>query len=89
MFNHPLPIEIVPFGYRATINRLKSLGFEGSLRKNTDFFISDNKNYIFDITLSSPLKNPEKTHLQLKQINGVIETGIFLQTSDIIIIGKK
>lgn len=88
--NHPLPIEIVPFGYAQTIKRLKDNGFEGNLRiKNNKTFVTDNGNYIYDIDIKTNIDDPEKMHHTLKGLSGVIETGLFLKTSDIIIIGKN
>lgn len=89
LFGHPLPVEIIPFGYKSTIDRIKSLGFDGNLRQDKKIYQTDNYNYIFDITLSSPISDPKKLHAQLKEIHGVVETGLFLQSSDIIIIGKN
>lgn len=87
----PIPIEIVEFGYKSTIERICSLGYQGQLR--TDFLTnkiirSDNGNYIFDITLTGPLENPLGMHQQLKQTLGVIETGLFLDTATKIYVGK-
>lgn len=88
--DHPLPVEIVAFGHKSTIQRLESAGFTGSLRGITSTpFHTDNHNYIYDIELNEPLLNPQETHAQLKAITGVVETGLFLKTSDIIIIGKN
>jgi ribose 5-phosphate isomerase A len=85
-----LPVEIVPFGSAATIKRLKTAGFHGSVRMLGDNpFITDGYNYIYDIDLKGPIINPKGMHLLLKSISGVIETGLFLQTSDRIIIGKN
>ncbi len=87
---YPLPVEIVPFGVSATLKRLKATGFDGSLRMRGDKpFITDGGNYIYDIDLKGPIIDPEGMHLVLKTISGVIETGLFLKTSDIIIIGKN
>ena len=88
--DHPLPIEIVPFGYLHTIKGLVNKGFTGSLRKKDgSTFITDGGNYIYDIDLKEPISDPENMHYTLKGLTGVIETGLFLRTSEIIIIGKN
>ena len=49
--DHPLPVEIAPFVYRTTIQRLQNNGYQGALRmtrENTPF-VTDNGNFIFDI----------------------------------------
>ncbi len=73
----PVAIEIVKFGYEATIKRIKNLGYKGDLRKTE----SDNGNYIFDIIFDGHIKEPIKHHSELKSILGVIETGFFLDTA--------
>lgn len=89
--NFPLPIEIVPFAYKATIERVEALGYQGTLRINeghTTPALSDNGHFIFDIDLKAPIENAWKTHTELKQILGVIETGLFLDTATTIYVGN-
>lgn len=78
----PVPVEIVRFGHEATIERINQLGYQGHLRrKNNEINLSDNDNYIFDITFPGPIKNPSSHHTLLKSTLGVIETGFFLNTA--------
>ena len=88
--DHPLPIEIVAFGYKSTLKRLQTLGFDGRVR-NSDgkIFVTESGNYIYDIDLKEGIANPDQMHLLLKSTPGVVETGLFLQTTDIIIVGKN
>ena len=75
-----LPVEIVEFGYKSTICRIEEIGFNGTLRKkpnSNEIATSDNGNYIFDINLETPIVEPSATHKNLKQVTGVIETGLF------------
>ena len=81
----PVPIEIVEFGHLSTINRLKKLGYEGSLRK----YPSDNGNLLFDLTIEPHIEHPIELHEQLKKITGVIETGIFFDTSELALVGYQ
>jgi ribose 5-phosphate isomerase A len=85
----PLPIEIVPFGYRATIAKLNDLGYIGHLRitKNHEIYQTDNGNYIYDIHLEFPCLNPEKENRIIRSVVGVIETGFFLNLASQIIVG--
>jgi len=90
LFDHPLPIEIVQFGYMSTINRLKTLGIKGNLRTHDNKpVLSDNQNFIFDIDLQAPIDNPSALHEQLKAITGVVETGLFINTGSVAIIGYE
>ncbi len=88
---HPLPVEILPFGYTTTIRRMNGRGFFGFLRKNVSQvpFITDNGNYIYDICLDTPLLEPQKMHAELKEITGVLETGLFFNIAKRVVIGYK
>ena len=78
----PVAVEIVRFGYSATVERIERLGYKGHIRqKDHKAVLSDNDNYIFDITFEGPIKNPEKHHTLIKNTLGVIETGFFLDTA--------
>ncbi len=78
----PVAIEIVAFGYASTIQRIKDLGYSGSLRrKGAAPVLSDNKNYIYDIDFQGPIEDPQNHHNRIKNTLGVIETGFFLNTA--------
>lgn len=78
----PVAVEIVKFGFEATILRIKQLGYNGILRKNGNTPTeSDNGNFIFDISFPGDINEPLKHHTSLKNTLGVIETGFFLDTA--------
>jgi ribose 5-phosphate isomerase A len=85
----PLAVEISPFAWRATCNQLQSHGFQGQLRLGSPpyYYITDNGNYIYDITFESPLSNPEAIDAILKNIPGVMETGFFFNLVKKVLIG--
>ena len=89
--NHPLPVEIVPFVYHTTIRRLEEQGYQGRLRLNRQSqpFMTDNGNYIFDIQYSHPIFDIEKEQAKLKSLTGVIETGLFFHLANRVIIGYE
>ena len=73
-----LPVEIVPFAADIILKRLKETGTNPVLRYlNHEKFITDNGNYIADCNFY-PVKDPEALNIQLHQIPGVVETGIFI-----------
>lgn len=78
-----LPVEILPFGVQATIFKLKEKGFEGSLREHK----SDNDNYLFDIKTPHLFPSPEKSHLELITIPGVVDTGFFFGLATKVLVG--
>jgi ribose 5-phosphate isomerase A len=85
----PLPIEIVKFGYKRTMKALSNLGCEPKIReKDGEIFVTDNGNYIVDCSFGR-IENPRKMELEIKDIPGVVEVGIFTHLCDEVIIGKK
>lgn len=86
----PLPVEISSFAYRSTLLRLERKGFFGKLRmlSDTQPFISDNGNYLVDLVPERPIRPPQEEELLLKQIPGVLETGLFYSIPKKIIVGS-
>ncbi|PPA70948.1 ribose-5-phosphate isomerase RpiA [Jeotgalibacillus proteolyticus] len=85
----PLPVEVVPFGYEIIKEKIARLGSEPVLRsQNGKAFVTDNGNYILDC-LFSEITDPKKLHNLLKSMVGVVETGLFINMTDMVIIGKS
>jgi len=85
----PFPFEIVPFAWRATCSHLQKIGLKGNLRKNKEdsVYLTDNGNFIYDIVFENLLSNPEEIDCQLKNIPGVVETGLFFDLAKKVLIG--
>lgn len=85
----PLPIEIIPFAFRATLHHIEKAGFKGKLRHYQEggIYITDNGNYIFDIAFDEPIVNVQAIDERLKQIAGVVETGLFFNLASQVIVG--
>ena len=85
----PLPVEIVTFGHTHTLKRLKDAGYNPSLRvRNGELFPSDGNNFIADLELKV-IDNPVELEKKLKILRGVIETGLFVNAPDKVIIGEN
>mgnify|MGYP000927221125 FL=1 len=83
----PLPIEVVIYGYKHLISRFAEMNLNPVLRmKDGKPFITDNHNYIIDLHLKATLDL--KTLNDLKTISGVVETGLFLNKCNRIIVGS-
>lgn len=87
----PLPVEIVPFAYPGTMHQLSLLGFKSTLRrtKTGQPYVSENQNYLIQVTLPFPCDNPEVVNQQIRMIPGVVETGLFLNMAGRIFIGHE
>ncbi len=85
----PLPVEVVPFGWGAQIQFLKSLGGRGELRQGHDGkpFQTDSGNWIIDCHFG-PIANPTGLANRLAARAGIVEHGLFLGlATDLIIAG--
>lgn len=83
-----LPVEILPFGREVTQRQIAALGCDSFLRRNEDngIFVSDNSNYIVDCDFSA-IHDPKTLHQQLKQVTGVVDTGLFTDMADDVMVG--
>jgi ribose 5-phosphate isomerase A len=87
----PIPVEIVPFGYASTLEKIRKISEKTVLREaagKVGPVITDNGNLIADVFFRS-LRRPEIVHEKLKKIPGVIETGLFLEMCDVAYVGRK
>lgn len=79
----PLPVEVVPFGLRATRRHIEKaltdLGLKGEirLRGGSTAFVTDGGHYILDCALGA-ISDPERLAVRLSVIPGVVEHGLFL-----------
>ena len=75
----PVPVEIVPFGWQATANKLRHLGANAVLRKGSDGepFRSDGGHYILDCAFGL-IASAQALASELDHIVGVVEHGLFI-----------
>lgn len=87
----PLPIEVIPFGHEATKKSIFELGISVKLRLNREGapLVTDNGNYILDVDISAYNDQLEELDIRLRQIPGIVETGLFLGLANKIIIGHE
>jgi ribose 5-phosphate isomerase A len=85
----PLPVEIVKFGWEATLKKIEEFECDCSLRKIFDDpFITDNSNYIIDCEFNR-IQDPEQLEQDLNMIPGVVENGLFIGLADKVIVGSN
>jgi len=91
--NHPLPVEVVRFGLRATMRLIEALsaeaGCEGEIRLRPGQgdlpYITDQGNLIVDCAFHT-IPEPEVLAFALKRVPGVVEHGLFLGLADMAIV---
>ena len=82
-----LPVEVIPFAASKIEEELVLLGLKPVLRKiNGSIFLTDEQNYILDIDISNQT-NLTNLEIRLKSIPGLVETGLFIETTSKVIMG--
>lgn len=82
-----LPVEVLPFLWRSTAERLASLGVSLVVRGGEETpFVTDNGNLILDVTVEGGIKDPAAFGVELKKITGVVEHGLFVGMTDTVIV---
>ncbi len=80
-----LPVEVIPFGFEMTERHIIAIGLVPEIRLNGAIpFITDNGNYIFDCHFPEHVQ-PEILEQKLNMIPGVVENGLFIGITDLVI----
>jgi ribose 5-phosphate isomerase A len=84
----PVPVEVVPFGYIPATRALQGLGARVTLRRSAEgqTRLSDNGNYLLDCHFG-PIADPAALQQQLLAIPAVIDSGLFIGMTDMVLIG--
>lgn len=82
-FSRSVPIEVHPMARTAVASKLSELGGRPVLRtlEKGYPFVTENGNVILDTTFAS-IADPVKSEMELKNIAGVLEVGIFTRKAD-------
>lgn len=82
----PVPVEVIQDAATSESEFLKSLGAEVQYRKNDDgtYFITDEGNFIIDANFGV-IKNPKKLAKKLNNRAGIVEHGLFIGLTDLVI----
>ena len=81
-----LPVEVLPFLWRSTAERLTGLGMSLVVRGGEETpYVTDNGNLVLDLTVAGGIKNPEALAVELKKVTGVVEHGLFVGMTDTVI----
>jgi ribose 5-phosphate isomerase A len=74
-----LPVEVAPFLWRHTAERLAALTPDWALRGGEEApHRTDNGNLVVDLTFEAGIERPEELAARLKALTGVVEHGLFL-----------
>jgi ribose 5-phosphate isomerase A len=83
----PLPVEVVPFGWRTVRAPLEALGARPTLRLGDDGepFLTDGGHYILDCRFEEGIEDPHEVEAALHRTPAVVETGLFLGMAEAVI----
>jgi ribose 5-phosphate isomerase A len=87
----PVPVEVVPFGWRTLLEPFRRLGAEPVLRTDVDGtpFMTDGSHYIIDCSFPDGIADAAATEAALRRQPGVVETGLFLGMAGAVIVAGE
>jgi len=79
----PVPVEVLPFGWKTHVRFLEGLGAKVRLRQSSDGspFLTDQGNYVLDCYFG-PIENPGDLAKELSSRAGILGHGLFLGLVD-------
>jgi len=84
-----LPVEVLPFALPLCQSRLRELGcVPVPYEENGKLFVTDNGNHILDCQIG-PIQEPNEFEGRIRDIPGVVGTGLFLGMADVVLVGDE
>lgn len=87
----PLPVEVIPFGWRTLLDPIREMGAEVALRRGDDGnpFVTDGGHWILDCTFPGGFDDPVAAEDRLHGMPAVVETGLFLGMARTVVVGRQ
>ena len=84
----PLPVEVVPFAWSTHLRAFEDLGAHPTLRTNGSGapFVTDGGHHIIDLKFPAGITDAFAVDAELHLRPGVVETGLFLDMADRVVI---
>jgi ribose 5-phosphate isomerase A len=86
-----LPVEVVPMAMSPVMKAIEKLGGKPQLRmgvKKAGPVITDQGNFVIDVKFDNGIDNPAELEKTLNNIPGVLENGLFIGVTDIVMVGE-
>jgi ribose 5-phosphate isomerase A len=81
----PIPVEVLLFGHLATARHLLDVGRPVRRMRDDKPVLTDTGNAIYDVHVD-PLADPAAVDRALRDVPGVVETGLFVGRADLVIV---
>ena len=85
-----LPVEVLPGAWAQVQAKLKELGAYSQLRmaiNKAGPIVTDQGNLVLDLKFAEGIQEPENLEMQINNIPGVLENGLFVNLADEVLVG--
>ena len=87
----PLPVEVLPSAWKQVKDVIEEMDAKCKLRmaeKKAGPVVTDEGNLILDVLFNGGINNPKEIELQINNIPGVLENGLFVDLTYKVLVGK-
>ncbi len=87
----PLPVEVLPSAWKQVKDVIEEMDAKCKLRmaeKKAGPVVTDEGNLVLDVLFNGGIKNPKEIELQINNIPGVLENGLFVDLTNKVLVGK-
>ncbi len=87
----PLPVEVLPNAWKQVQELISQMNGTSTLRmatKKAGPIVTDQGNLILDVLFDDGIKNPNEIEMNINNIPGVLENGLFVDLTDKVLVGK-
>ncbi len=83
----PLPVEVVAFGWASTARQIEKLGIKPVIReRDGHYYKTEEGHHILDLQIDR-ISDPAALETALNLIPGVVETGLFVGRTSVLVVG--
>ena len=87
----PLPVEVLPSAWKQVKDIITEMSGISTLRmatKKAGPIVTDQGNLILDVLFKDGIKDPKDLEININNIPGVLENGLFVDLTDKVLVGK-
>ncbi len=87
----PLPVEVLPNAWKQVKDIISDMRGKSRLRmatKKAGPVVTDQGNLILDVLFDDGIVNPKDVEMNLNNVPGVLENGLFVDLTDEVLVGK-